>query len=182
MSFFQQLALAGQCFIGSAPVAGVDIPVSSGTTPVFMLWNPAGSGVNLVPNQLSISTIDATTPVISGLVFAYLVNAGSSYGTGAPVATFTSGTVVNAKLGSGQASKARFSSAGSGTTFTAAITTFLPVGLSHDSVTGGTGWQNGIVNFNGSLILPQGALIALYGSAAQTQNMMPSISWAEIPV
>jgi hypothetical protein len=177
--WFRQQALAGTVFIGSAPVAGVDVPVSSGTTPVFMLWNPLGSGVNLVLGDLTISNIDATTPVVSGLVWGYLANAGGTVATGAPVATYTAVTPVNALVGAGSASKAKFASAGSGTTLTAAITTFLPVGLAHDSTTAGTGWQVAKLD-QSPLVLPQGTLISLFGSAAQTQNLMPSLSWAEV--
>ncbi|HEY6861671.1 MAG TPA: hypothetical protein VI358_18040 [Pseudolabrys sp.] len=180
--FFQQLTLAGQCFTGTAPIAGVDVPVSSGTTPVFMLWNPTGSGVNIVVNNLMISNIDATTPVVSGLAFGYTTGAGNSAATGSVVATFTAGTKTNCLIGGGLSSRVFFASASSGTTLTAATTTFIPVGLSHDSVTAGTGWQVVNQNFLGSLALAPGSLIHLVGSAAQTQNLMPSITWAEVPV
>jgi hypothetical protein len=180
MSYFQQLALAGKCFIGSAPIAGIDIPISTGTTPVFGLWNPLGSGVNLVLNSLMISTIDATTPVISGLALSYVPNTGSTVATGAPIATHTAVQPLNALISTGPNNKARFNAAASGTTLTTAGTVFYAIGLGHESVTPAVGSQVFQHLFNGAVIVPQGVFIHLVGNAAQTENMLPTITWAEV--
>lgn len=178
MSYFQQLALNGQCFIGSTAATGVDIPIYNATSAhTAVLWNPAGSGIVLVMNQAALAQADATTPAISGLGISYLGNTGSAIATGAPVVTFTDALTFNAKLGGG-APKARFGAASiSATAF------LMSLGLSQDSVTPAAGILNTTFNFNGSLIVPPGYLIAMVGApVAPGQAFTASFTWAEVPI
>lgn len=178
MSYFQQLALNGQCFIGSTAATGVDIPIYNATAAhTAVLWNPAGSGVNLVLNTFSAGQADATTPAISGLGLSYLLNTGAAIGTGAPVVTFTDAIVRNANL-NGNGAKARFGAASiSATSF------LMSLGASQDSTTPGANIDTSAFNFNGSVILPPGTLVAVVGAPiAFGQAMVVSLSWAEVSV
>ncbi len=176
--FFAQLALNGQCFIGSTAATGVDLPIYNATAAhTAVLWNPAGSGVNLVLNTFSAGQADATTPAISGLGLSFLLNTGAAIGTGAPVVTFTDAIVQNAKLGTG-GNKARFGAASiSATSF------LMSLGASQDSATPGTQLDMSWFYFNGSVVVPQGTLVAVVGAPiAFGQAMALSLSWAEVPV
>jgi hypothetical protein len=176
--FFQQLALNGQCFIGSTAATGVDIPIYTATAAhTAVLWNPGGSGVNLVLNTFSAGQADATTPAIAGLGLSYLLNTGSAIGTGAPVVTFTDAIVQNAKIGVGGA-KARFGAASiSATSF------LMSLGASQDSTTPGANIDTSAFNFNGSVIVPPSTLVAVVGvPIAFGQAMAVSISWAEVQI
>jgi len=175
---FGQLALAGKCFIGSTAATGVDIPIYNATAAhTAVLWNPQGSGVNLALNTLAVGQADATTPAISGLALAFLLNTGSAVGTGAPVVTFTDALVQNAIIGKG-GNRARFGAAS-----ISATALLMSLGLSQDSVTPGTQLDTSTFVFNGSVIVPQGALVAVVGApVAFGQAMVASITWAEVPV
>lgn len=176
MSYFQQLALAGKCFIGSTAATGVDLPIYNATAAhTAVLWNPAGSGVSLVMNQAILAQADATTPVITGFGISYLLNAGAAIGTGAPVVTFTDALALNARLG-GASPKARFGAASiSATAF------LLSIGLSQDSVTPAAGILNTTFSFNGCLVVPPGALIAMTGApVAPGQAFTASFTWGEV--
>lgn len=179
MSWFIQQALAGKCFIGVAPVTGVDLAASDGTAQTFGIWNPAGSGVNVVLNRLAVNPINATTPVLSGLCLSYLPNAGSAIGAaGAPITAFTQTAAINAIVGVGSAAKARFTVAAT----TIATTLLAALGLGHESTTPGTNPFTWTYDFAGQFIIPPNMAVFLTGSAAQTQNLQPSITWAEVDV
>ncbi len=174
--YFQQLALNGQCFVGSTAATGVDIPIYNATAAhTAVLWNPAGSGVNLVLNTFSAGQADASTPAISGLGLSYLLNTGSAIGTGAPVVSFTDAIVQNAKIGIG-GNKARFGAASiSATSF------LMSLGASQDSITPGANIDLSLFEFNGSVIVPQSTLVAVVGAPiAFGQAMVVSLSWAEV--
>lgn len=179
MSFFQQLALAGQCFFGSTTQGGVTLPAEDATAQTFVLWNPAGSNVNLVLNKLAMGQADATTPAITGIGLSFLMNAGAAIGTGAPVSAFTATAPINARIGNGPSSKARFSLSAT----TIATGFLMSLGLSQDSVTPGTGLDTAVYDFGGCVILPPSTLIALCGApAAPGQDFTATIHWAEVPV
>lgn len=183
MSFFQQLTLSGQSFFGTGPIAGIAIPIQSSTTCRFCLWNPAGSGVNLVLNQLAFTKVDAADPGVGGYLLGLIPNAGSVAGTASPVATFTPVATQNGKFGNGgPTSKGRFASASTGTTVTTAAALFYSLGLSRETVTDTVGPVNLVHQFNGALVLAPGAFAHLVGIAADTQVSTASISWSEVAI
>jgi hypothetical protein len=181
--YFQQLALNGQCFIGSTAVAGVAIPISTATSQTFGLWNPAGSGVNAVLNKLMIGCTADGTNDFAGLGLLYLTGAGSQIGTGAPIVSLTQVNPVNALLGSGKSSQVRFAPAAIAVTtagtfayslgFTSfegdiATTALAPVSLYHD--------------FCGGVVVPPGVAIFLGGDEAPGLTTQITLTWAEIPI
>jgi len=178
MSWFIQQALAGNVFIGTAPIAGVDLPAADGTANTFGLWNPAGSNIMLVLGKFNVGIVNATTPVLSGLTLSYVPNAGSAIGAaGAPITAFTATAPVNARIGNAKAPRGRFTVAAT----TIAMTPLMALGLSHESTTAGTNPDTWVYDFGGLVIVPPNMFVGFGGTAAQTQNLMPSITWAEVP-
>jgi hypothetical protein len=179
---FKQLALAGQCFIGTGPVAGVAIPIQSSTTMRFALWNPSESGVNVMLNTYMQTKVDAADPGVGGYLLGLILNTGGAAATGAPVATFTNVTPINALLAGGKAPRARFGSAATAGTLTTASSQFYSLGLSRETVTDTVGPVLLKHSFDGALVLAPGTLVHLVGIAADTQVSMSTITWAEIPI
>jgi hypothetical protein len=176
MSWFIQQALAGNCFIGTAPVAGVTIPVANSTAQTFALWNPAGSQKNLVLGKLQLGAISATTPTLGTWVLGVLQNAGSAIGT--PISAFTATVPTNAIIGGGKAAVGRFALAAT----TTAVSTFFVLGFSRETTTATIGPMVMTYDFNGQIIVPPNTLIALNNTTVQTQPWEPSITWAEVAI
>lgn len=184
MSFFQQLALSGRCYIGSTAVAGVVIPVSTTTAPTFLLWNPAGSGVNAVLNKMMIGApADGTNDFVS-LGLSYVPSAGSQIGTGAPVVTGTFVAPLNALIGNGApASKMRFAPATA--TLVAAGTFFYTLGFTAfegDIATTALAPVALIHDFNGGVVVPPGVSVHVVADEAAGLTTEITLTWAEVPV
>lgn len=179
-AFIGQQALAGNVFIGVAPVAGVTIPVAGGTAQTFVLWNPAGSGKLLVLDKLNVGAISGTTPTLGTWVLGMLLNAGSAIGT--PISAFTPTTPNNAKLGGGAGANSapvgRFSVAAT----TTAVTTFYTLPWSREATTATVGPVLMTHDFDGCVIIPPNVLIALGNTTVQTEPVAPTITWAEVPI
>lgn len=173
---FAAAAAAGQCFIGVAPVAGVTIPVAGGTAQTFALWNPSGSGKNLILNKIQLNAISATTPTLGGWVLGMLQPTGASVGT--PISAFTQTNAINSLLGGGLTASGRFSVAAT----TTAVTTFFGLGWSRETLTATVGPVVMMYDFCGQIIVPPNTLIALGNTTVQTQPWQPTISWAEVPI
>lgn len=180
--YFQQLALNGQCFIGSTAAAGAVLPIYTNTSQTFGLWNPTGSNVNVVLNKLTLGAATVTTTVLATLGIAYTANAGSQIGTGAPVVSLTQVSPVNAIVGGGDSSKVRFAPAA--ITTVAAPAWLYGLGIFSPDGDMATSLSNVIISydFNGSLIVPPGVAIYLAGTAASGQTYNCTLTWAEVPV
>lgn len=176
--YFQQLALNGQCFVGSTTNAGIAIPAYNATAQVFGLWNPAGSGVNLVLNKISIAVATLGTNAVAAIGLSYLLNTGSQIATGSPITAFTATTPFNAIVGGGQASRAKFTL----TATTTAPAFLISLGMAQNATTTQPVAEQAYdYDFNGCLIVPQGVYVGLGGSAAPGSTYQASISWAEVP-
>jgi len=172
-------ALAGQVFIGATAAAGVTLPAHNGTAQTFGIWNPLGSGVEVVITALDIGIATATTPVVGSFGFSWLANAGSQVAGSAAITAFTKATPVNARLGLGNPSKVYFTP--SGATITAP--TFLfPIGLSFATTTASNGVQWYHNDFNGDWTIPPGNYVGLGCSAAQSGTVTQvGMRWLELP-
>jgi len=166
----------GRVFIGSTAVAGVALPISTGTAVTFGLWNTSSTRW-AVPLWLSIGFTSGT--IALGEFGIANQDCGYAIGTAAPLSAFTAGTPKNALLGSGNASAMSFTP--SAATLTAGGTACKWLGLSNESATAGTGIINAYHDFDGSLIVRPGQLIFVCGSVAQTGLFTMSMGWAEIP-
>lgn len=180
MGKYYTMARRGKVYNFSTLVAGVAFPISTTVTPVFGLWNPAGSGVLMVPLMYSCSYVSGTA-VMTGVGIAQLANTGNSVATAAPISSFTDQAPVGAMLNLGArgvvrgCSTATLTAAGAWyqslgmNTFTGAAT--VPVNTTTFST----------YDFQGSLLIPPGNLIYTVGNAASVALYQQTLYFAELP-
>lgn len=176
------LAKQGMVFSGSAASAGIVLPIYSGTGQVFGIWNPAGSGVNVVLINVSMGYVD-TTGAAGSYVWGINKNIGSALATGG-ISAFTAGTPDKGIVGSG-------SQGGSRVLFTpSGATTIAPVIWRH------IGWNQTVVtaadntniisdvsrDYDGEACIGPGNAIWLSGNIATLSKWVPTVTWAELPV
>jgi hypothetical protein len=102
--------LSGQLFSYSSATTGV-LAKAADTSPVMMLWNPSGSGVNLRIQSVAIGAVSGTV-ILSSLGWGVILNAGSQFGTAAPIVSYTAVAAVNRLVGAnGKASQINFAPA-----------------------------------------------------------------------
>ena len=176
--FYDQAKL-GKVFFGSTTNAGIAIPAYNATAQVFGLWNPAGSGVNLVLGKISISVATLGTNIVSAIGLSYLLNTGAQIATGSPISAFTATTPFNARVGNGLTPKGRFTL--TATTVAPAFLMSLPMAQSV-STTAPNAEQAFSYDFDGMILIPPGVYIGLGGSAAPGSTYQASLSWAEADV
>jgi hypothetical protein len=160
---------AGKVFWAATAAAGTTIPISSSTSPTFMLLNPVSSGVNLEVISAHVGITNATevvSPIFWGVVTNLAVNP-------------TSITKITTQMGILGQAPGNIGIAASAATLAAAATIFYPF-------TDIQATANGLVvanyEYDGKLVIPPGALIHLCGTAAQTSATYNAITWAEWPV
>lgn len=186
---FMDAALRGTLFsIGSGATAlsANTISLTNTTTPIVGVWNPIGSNVNLVILQIAaqvyINTL--TTPVGCGpLVIASSVSTGLLTLGSAP---------FNRKTLSSQGSVAKGFPGGvalTGLTPNLVIIEGVDIQnttiLTHGTVTAVTEQFSvgGCHNFDGSLIVPPGGVLALLNTTSTTTCSVASrMLWEEVPV
>ncbi len=61
----------GNVFVGTTAIGGVVPPVFSATAQTYMIWNPLGSGKNIVPINLTLGYVSGTA-LGCNLGYAYL--------------------------------------------------------------------------------------------------------------
>src|SRR5208337_4439680 len=79
-------ARQGRLFHGSSAAAGIALPLYTATTQALCLWNTSPN-VDLEIVKFSLSYVSGIT--VAGPLMYGLLNAGFVYGTGSPIATFT---------------------------------------------------------------------------------------------
>ena len=175
----------GNVFWGSAAVTGIITTIFSNTTYVgLLLWNPQGSGKNLVPIRAVQGRILAATTVCS-FGSCYLLNAGAGVATAAPLSAFTAitatrGAANNPGLAGQGASVALL---GGGATLTTALVWGRANGFAAGTETTAIVEQPYVEEFNGNTIIPPGTLMAVFAAtAAQGGTWVPSIIWEETPL
>ena len=173
---------SGNVFGISTVVAGLAIPISTTTSPIMALWNPAGSGKNAVLLRYTYGYVSGTT-VAGAIGFTYQVNAGNTVATGAVYTAFNAATPFNALLGGGNVSAMRSSAAATNTLTAASTNTFLYIGgesalISSTAMNGYTF----VYDFEGSIIVPPGVTIYPVGTAASGALIAQSLWWIEVPV
>lgn len=172
----------GNVFVGSTAVAGVKPPAYNATAHTFCVWNPLGSGKNIVPIRLQAGWSD-TTGAAGNVVISYQNGVGSQVATGAPITAATLVAPVNTKLGAGNASVSKFAPAT--ITFASATSLLLTTGISQLVTTATTaviGTFTAEYLFNGSLIVPPGSAICVAGNIALLSNFDLSLVWEEVLV
>ena len=171
----------GNVFIGSTAVGGVKPPATNATAQTYAIWNPLGSGKNIIPLAIDVGFVD-TTSAAGNICLSYQTGMGSQVATGAAVTAATLVAPLNAYLSAGNSSIAKFAPAsltlGAGSTFlmtlgfnqlvTTAATTSAPGWTWH--------WEG-----NGRLIVPPGVGIFITGATAVLSNVDIVTYWEEAP-
>lgn len=138
------------------------------------LSNPVGSTVNLVVTKIGVSFLVAFPAAAAVGVMA-------GYNSGTNVTHTTPGTPRNSFFGVGSAGQGLVDTA---CTFPTApvVHTLFDSGLT-GAITTEEQASGGLIDLEGSLILPPGAYCAVYTSAVSgTSGFFGSIAWEEVPV
>ena len=178
----------GGVYVGSTTNAGIAIPAYNATAQVFGLWNPAGSGVNIILISLDLAIATAGTEAIAALGLSYIPNTGNAIGAaGAPITAFTqTGSLpglIGANAGAAAPSQARFTLAA--TTIAPTFYRNLAVTESSGSLVGASAYFNAFqlsYTFSGADGVAPGTYIGLGGSAAPGSTYQASLVWMEVPV
>ena len=143
------------------------LTTATSTAQVFMVWNPAGSGKNIIPINTTIGYISGTGAA-ANLGYSYLSGMGSGYTVAGGCSAATLVAPVNMNLGSGAVSIAKFAPA----TATVIAPTYLrTMGVSQLVLTAATSTATQWVSrddFDGTTVIGQGAAIFVIGIASIT--------------
>ena len=186
--FLPAMTLARKTFIGSTTYAGIAIPAYNATAQVFGLWNPEGSGVNVILVRLNLGVATTGTTAVSALGLSAVYNTGGSLtGSGGPITAFaqtaSSPGLIGDAAGAAGGSRARFTLSAT----TIAPTFVYDLGL---ATTAGTATMTAAApsvnwsafDFTGVVGVAPGTYIGLGGSAAPGSTFQASLEWMEIPV
>jgi hypothetical protein len=149
----------------------------------FGLWNPAGSGKNLVLAKIIYAPVTASSAAVM-LGLAITQNAGSALGTAAPLSATTP---ITATRGSGLLNSVgnltSVATAVSAATLTTAPTLFAPL-LSYttDVITTSSEGNAFVFDPEGMIIVQPGTFISLSSSAANTGTGIGGMWWYEAPL
>ena len=181
--YFEQ-CYRGNVFYASTATTGVVIPISSTLTPVYTIWNPAGSGKLCVPIVTLIGWT-ATTAALGSYVWMATTKTGDTASTIAPITAFTTpATPINAFLGSGKVSLMRIATGGT-TTLTAVPSFYRTTGLTITPTTAATsvapGWV-GRDEWEGGGIVPPGTVIHLMATTAIALVACVTTAYVEVPL
>lgn len=174
---YYEQTMRGNAFVYSTTTA-VSV-VALGTAAAPNIWNPAGSGKNLVIHKVVFGYAAIGTPVGSAFQYGILNNAGSQIGTAAPVVSLTAVAGVNLLIGSGISSVMRFAPAT--ISLTAAPSLLCPVGFSTGSAAAPVGYQM-IDDVSGRIIIPPGNLFQIGASTATSSTFFIAIYGLELPI
>lgn len=178
---YYQNTLRGNSYMYSSAAAGVTLAALGNNLPT--LWNPSGSGKNLVLNKVLIGWV-STTWAVGNIVYGYQTNVGSAIGTGAPISVFTAITPVNLNIsgaGSPQASVMRFATT---VTFTTAPTFLATAGINSAALAAATAASNFIMmdDLDGRIVIGPGAALQVAANGAVAGVCIVSIYGTEIPI
>ena len=182
----------GNCFTVSTVGAGLAVPISSSTAPVVMLWNPLGSGKNLVPLRFVATGAFNTTYVQGSINLLAVFGAGSVIATGSAITAFNQSVLgtnlFNAQLGGGNVSVMKSSANGTNTIAAASVLVVASMGSLNPSTLAGAvaaspAAQALVYDFDGTMIIPPGVAVYPASSAgASSALVVMSFTWAEVPV
>jgi len=183
----------GNIFYGSTSTTGVAIPIGTTKTPVYTIWNPAGSGKLLVPLVTLINPVAAAATILGGFVWMATTNAGSTTGATSPIVSFTNpATPISAFLGrelTNRGSVMNFGNQATTISITAAPTMYRHTGIVTNATgTGATAatqdlgawiWRD---DWDGTAIIPPNNAIHLMSNVAVAITIGITTAWAEISI
>lgn len=161
------------------------ISLTATTTPIVGVWNPTGSGVNLVILQASVALIAnaATATAPGGFVWATSVNNSAITTGAAPInrKTLAAGASASKALNGGVAL--------TGLTNNLVILEGADIAAMHTvayAAVAATAFYNGVAsvqNFDGQIIVPPGGVIALLNTVSTvTFSVTSRLLWEEVSV
>ena len=172
----------GKVWMATVGVAGIALITTATGGGHPTIWNPLGSGVILSFISLSYNMLSGTCA--PGAVGWYVTTStGAGAATGAPIVTFTEVAPINALVGFGGTSAAKWSPATN--TFTAAPAFYCAADLSTSTyvVTAVTPPVSNIIYYDGALGLYPGTALSLCATmATTTAKFVPRLVWEEIPL
>lgn len=175
----QDAVLSGRTFIYSSAAAGV-VAEAADTSPVMMLWNPAGSSVNLRILEVRIGVVSGTV-IAAHLAYGILLAAGSQTGTGAPVVSYTPATPINALISGGLPSQIRFAPAT--VSLTAAPTYLMTSGFSSGGALAAGPLFSLVDKVDGKIVIPPGvAFFAFLSNGAMALTAAVTVIAIEEPI
>lgn len=171
---YYELTKRGKVFMGQTAVGGVAPGTALGTTAAFALYNPAGSGIDLVVLKTTVAYLSGTLGA-GNLVYAFNVN---------PVAAAVTGTAIVAY--SGYLTNAN----GAGKPLTTATLPTTPVlaypfaSLTALLASTAVSLYQIVDEPRGSIIVPPGCCVSVQGIAAAGTSPLVLIGmvWAEVAV
>jgi hypothetical protein len=172
----------GSVYVAAVAATGIVTTIFSNTTYVGpLLWNPQGSGHNIVPIRAMKSRILAATTVC-GWGHAFLANSGAGLGTA--VSAFTTGTLRGAANNPGVIGQgSSIALWGVGATLGTAFTWGRSNGMAAGTETTAIVEQVFVEEFKGELIIPPGTLWAPWAAtAAQGGTWADAVVWEETPL
>lgn len=173
---FYQQTYNGNMFVASLTTAAA-IPINTTTSGVTLcLWNPLGSGVQIVPVAFIIG-YTGTTGVAGATGYYYASNTGAQVGTGSTITAFTAITINNGVLGVTHSDGSLPVRAGSAATIAAAGTlNRWSIFSEATPATNGTGGPYTLLdnNFQGSMGVRPGTLLYAAATAATGATFMQS--------
>ena len=175
---YYETTYRGNSFLLSVSTAAAVTAYAGGAagTPMLALFNPSGSGRNAVLNKISVGNVVAASA-------AGTVSFGLWFGNTAAITQGTTVTPWNmaTQLQSGSVMTGFRNVA---LTSGSAATNVIPLSSYYWATAAGVGLvSNGVVDLEGSVIIPPGSYAALGGSAALTSaTWIGSIQWEEVVI
>lgn len=177
---YYEATYRGAIFTCSTAAAGVTLtatslsPLAAGTgTPIVGLFNPQGSGKNLVINKLSVAVITSSAST-GNIVWNYAVNQ--------TITAAANGTINSNFIGGAAASvvKAYVNTATTGST---AGIMFRPAFQLQFITAAGESVGTCEQDLNGDIVVPPGGYIALANGVSNTTTVLSAgITWEEVLV
>jgi hypothetical protein len=156
------------------------VPATTGGHPT--LWNPSGSGVRLHVRKLALSYVSGNNAP-TAIEWASVSPAGSTHGTGSPIATATI-VAPTGIYGSGASNLAKWSPTTN--TFTAAPAYLRPTGLSLFTGVAATAvapFALSVAYDEDEFVIAPDAAICLCTQAATTTALFQvAVTWVEVAV
>lgn len=175
---YYETTYRGNSFLLSVSTAAAVTAYAGGAagTPMLALFNPTGSGKNAVITKASVANVVAAS-------LAGTVTFGVYFGTTTAItqATTTAPWSMGTQLQSGSVMTGFRNVALTGGS---AANNVIPLASYYWATAAGAALvNNGVVDLEGSVIIPPGSYVALGGSAALTSaTWIGSIQWEEVPV
>lgn len=176
-------AFAGNVFMGTTAAAGVVVPATNATAITYAIWNPLGSGKNIVLLRTSIGFV-STTAAPSNLGLSYQTGMGAQVATGAAVTAATLVAATNTFLSAGNTSIAKFAPAT--LTLAAAATYLFTFGMQQTTTTGATtsspGWNFDYYYYGMVIVAPGTGVFVTSANTSELSVVDITTFWAELPL